>query len=172
MRRITLIRSFASATALAATLSCVGIVEPVGAVLPPITCEVNVQYAHGSIHFAGTINVVSTVECNLPVASINQTTLLHKSGGGVWQGSPVVRTGVATAQSNAAVSCSQGPGIFFGSAHSFMVAPPNYLPPTLTDDRAGKSLSVVCGSAARVAMDSALSSETETYTVTFEPKSP
>jgi len=44
-------------------------------------CDINVQYAHGSTHVTGTINVVSTINCQPLAPVLYQQTVLYKTTG-------------------------------------------------------------------------------------------
>ncbi|QRY42348.1 hypothetical protein JVX92_15025 (plasmid) [Microbacterium hominis] len=115
-----------------------------------ISCAVQVQYAHGSTHVSGTINVVSTVKCTQSVMALKQTTALYKVGGPSWWGTPGTSVGSPSVQSNAATSCSQGPGEFYGAAVTQVTWPSGYVG-NVQSTSYGATTSVACGIAARVA---------------------
>lgn len=132
-----------------------------------ITCTINVQYPHGSTHVSGTINVVSTVSCTAPVPRIQQRTALYKSGGSSWWGTPVDKNGVAAVQSNAATSCSQAPGQFYGVAVTTINFPAGYSPSTHTGNTYGETRDVTCTGASRT-IPSSSDEQGVVYVVTAE----
>lgn len=111
------------------------------------TCSLKVNNPHGSTHVAGTINVVSTVNCQINAARIRLATDLYRlSPYGKWVGTPKVVTNKNTVSSNAAAPCSAGPAEFTGRAVGTITAPPGYQlsgSPTLNMD--GPQLGVACG---------------------------
>ena len=137
-----------------ATAVCVGTVAApaaaanAAAAASTITCVAPVQNVHGSTHVTGTINVVATVQCTAFVLSIAQQAALYKIGGSSWWGKKLSDSGAVTIQTNAATSCSQAPGQFYGVAVTTIVFPPGYVPTTPTARNTyGATSGVTCSTA-------------------------
>ncbi|WP_162940150.1 hypothetical protein [Gryllotalpicola protaetiae] len=131
-----------------------------------ITCTINVQNPHGSTHVSGTVNVVSTVSCTAPVASITQQTALYKTTGNSWWGTKVTKAATSSAQSNASASCTVAPGNFYGTAVTSIVWPPGFSGPQ-PPSAYGNTTAVNCSTAQIVAnSEGIISTETVTATLT------
>lgn len=136
---------------------------------PTFTCDLNVQYPHGSTHVSGTINVVSRVNCTAAPAmlqldvSLKRTSLPQKT----WYSPRASNLKQSSIQSNRAVSCSEGPGNFQGWARGIITPPPGYKlqgPPDYS--KWGKIVFVICGPQMLQSMTN-IPSVGETVTFTF-----
>ncbi len=114
-----------------------------------ITCNLNVQNPHNSTHVGGTINVVATIGCNVPAASLSIAVTLWKSvcDPGCQQ-VPYGATGTnsnagsASIQANSAAACTSGD--YFGVASGEIVSPPGYTPPSGSVSGQGATVSITC----------------------------
>lgn len=92
--------------------------------LPPINCVISTQNPHESSHLLGTVNVVGSVSCNLPVAGIGLTVALYDSG--VLVSTSSGGTGPTTYYSLNASTSTCVPGIYQGMTTANIVPPPGY----------------------------------------------
>ncbi len=107
-----------------------------------IDCVLNVQNPHNSSHVGGTVNVVARVTCTSPVESITVRAALYRNGALVKDSGPSTRTGVASYQNNAAVSCVSGRYQGWGS--NVIQYPPGYTPSSTSGTAVGNAVDITC----------------------------
>ncbi|MGW9112905.1 hypothetical protein [Microbacterium sp. NPDC055683] len=121
--------------------------EQLAAMAQTFTCDLKVHHPHGSTHVSGTINVESTVTCQIAAANIRLATELYRVNPyGRWVGTPKVVQYKKTVSSNAATRCSEGPGTFLGRGIGTIQAPAGYtLSGSATFSKDGSEVKVACG---------------------------
>lgn len=148
---------------------------PGGAV---ITCNVQLDYPHGSGHVGGTISSASRVKCSAPVAEIyNKVTLLNVPR--KTQATETDdRSNTAAVQVVAAKACSEGPSTFKASQAVLVKFPAGFTPTPQIDNHSTPNVGVACGNARAVtdastesqasldAVDSPSPVQTVSYTIT------
>jgi len=110
-----------------------------------INCTLSVQYPHSSSHVAGTVNDISNVSCNAPVAGLAMTLALYYWNGSAWgleSSSTNGNVGQASLTTQTAAPCVSG--IWEGLANAAGAAPPGYYPPTATATSASPPVSISC----------------------------
>jgi len=137
---------------------------------PSITCNLNVQYVHGSTHVSGTINGVAVVTCTGgPAGSL----LLHYSlirvspNPNQWAADDTSNVGASSLQNNRAVPCSEGPGDFRGWAMGVITPPPGYqLTGPAENKKYGAIQPVACGLSLAFASSAPVLAESTSVTFT------
>lgn len=160
-----------SALAIGVCISA-GTVAPASAVsFGAILCTHTVDYAHGSTHVSGTVNVVSTVSCSATMSEIYIRTWLNKDSLS-WAGASQDYFNKSVLSSNASTSCSFAPGLFYGTSTTVLRPPAGYSPSSATVSATGASQSVSCNGASRAApstpSDAMKSLVTDGYVVTMK----
>jgi hypothetical protein len=131
------------AAGIVASVSFLGPVSPANADV--VTCGVARQYPHASTHVNGTINTISTVQCDGVTASIYlRVTIEKKSNGNSWQGAPTANVLSTYAWANVVIPCSKGPGKFRNVTYVNVVGTPS-APGDFTSWYYGPWVSVACG---------------------------
>ncbi|NHI16884.1 hypothetical protein [Microbacterium excoecariae] len=131
-------------------------------------CYVQAQYPHGSTHVSGTINVVVTTKCDVPVARMRLAAELYRiSPYARYVGVPKVDTDVISLKANAATSCSAGPAKFQGLALATIQPPAGFkLRGSPSRTERGLVRSVACGQAFAAA-DAGGGDIAESWTLNF-----
>lgn len=112
------------------------------------TCNLDVQWPHGSTHVSGTINVVTRIDCQIPAAHLRLATSLIRTSPtyAQWHAGTKNQDNTAWLQNNRAVPCNQGPGNFRGWGWGTITAPPGYQLSGPADyDKYGDIKPVACG---------------------------
>jgi len=141
-------KRLAAAVAISVMALAGGIAAAPASAATTLTCDLNVQNPHGSVHYTGTINVVAVTTCPVAMTSIFIEVQLERQAPTqfVWPGKEETTLGKKTAQGNAASPCSAGPGTFVGWARTRIVPPAGYvLTGSGTIAKFGTSLGVACG---------------------------
>lgn len=119
-----------------------------------ITCNLDVQWPHGSTHVSGTINEVVRIDCKYvtggkaPMGGLRLAMFLARVSPNFmqWHASPVTNTGASSIQNNKAVSCAEGPGDFRGWGWGTLTPPPGYSLVGPADyDKFGDTKATACG---------------------------
>ncbi|CAH0223944.1 hypothetical protein [Microbacterium foliorum] len=112
------------------------------------SCNLTVNWPHGSHHVSGTINVVTRIQCDIPAKKLRlATSLIRISPNAQWHQVPVpIKENSAWIQGNAAAPCSAGPASFRGWGWGTITAPPGYQLAGSPDyDKYGDIKPVACG---------------------------
>ncbi|GAA4364311.1 hypothetical protein GCM10023166_08100 [Paeniglutamicibacter cryotolerans] len=126
----------------------VGAAAPASAAVIVSVCTVKTNYAHGSTHVSGTINVEGNINCTDVMPEIYlRTTLRKTSNNKSWQGTPKDYFNATTFSTFASTSCNRAPGSFRGETYYSLRFPPGYTPATAKGTVSGAITSVNCNGA-------------------------
>lgn len=75
-------------------------------------CDVKSNWPHPSLHVDGSINATGTIKCDSKAYNLHVRVTLEKFVSSSWTGQTSDRLNTFLVSSNAATSCSNGPGVF------------------------------------------------------------